>query len=456
MEWNNYVVKLNVKSKEYDFNHPLNTFNTMASSGTGFFISNRLILTCYHVVKYAINIEVVYKQSTNVNATIKHIFPDDDLAIIILEKPIDGSKFLDFKVIPNTQVGNVHTIGYPMGSTTIKVTKGIVSGFEGSLIQTDATINPGNSGGPLVIKENEKYYVIGVNVSKLSGKLTEGTSYVVPIYRFIILTKSINTNSPIIIRKPELLFDFQKLIQDKLRMHVFKNYPKLIKQDIGARITKINPRYYLNQKLNEKDVILSINGCDVDSQGNVKFLFFPEKIPLDDIGLWFVPGDMIQVVVLDRKSQQIITKEIKLELIETNCFGFHGLSNSPSYFTENNGLIFSMITQEHIKQIKKLELSFPDFIRIIQANLNQRDEFIVYLADLNYAQLKNGFIKYPVGQIIVEINDKKFSNYGEYMEIMKEKVFKIKTMNNKEYYLDTPKPEKLVSKLRKYMVIYKN
>jgi hypothetical protein len=27
MEWNNYVVKLNVKSKEYDFNHPLNTFN---------------------------------------------------------------------------------------------------------------------------------------------------------------------------------------------------------------------------------------------------------------------------------------------------------------------------------------------------------------------------------------------------------------------------------------------
>ena len=62
MDWENIVVKLNVKVNEINFNSPLNTRNIISSSGTGFFITKKLILTCYHVVKYALNIEVLYKQ----------------------------------------------------------------------------------------------------------------------------------------------------------------------------------------------------------------------------------------------------------------------------------------------------------------------------------------------------------------------------------------------------------
>ena len=53
----------------------------------------------------------------------------------------------------------------------------------------------------------------------------EGTSYVVPIYRFIILQKYIEQTktTEIVIKKPKLLFDFQKLIQDKLRKILIKN-----------------------------------------------------------------------------------------------------------------------------------------------------------------------------------------------------------------------------------------
>ena len=65
MDFENSVVKINVKYRVIDFNHPLNIHNINSSSGTGMFISNNLVLTCYHVVKASVNIEVVYKQINN-------------------------------------------------------------------------------------------------------------------------------------------------------------------------------------------------------------------------------------------------------------------------------------------------------------------------------------------------------------------------------------------------------
>jgi S1-C subfamily serine protease len=73
MNWENVVVKINVKFNEIDFNSPLNTRNIMSSSGTGFFIKSNLILTCYHVVKNAVNIEITYQQTTQINGSIKYI-----------------------------------------------------------------------------------------------------------------------------------------------------------------------------------------------------------------------------------------------------------------------------------------------------------------------------------------------------------------------------------------------
>jgi S1-C subfamily serine protease len=60
MNWENYVVQINVKSKVIDLNHPLNIYETAKSSGTGFFISLTEILTCYHVVSGAINIDITF------------------------------------------------------------------------------------------------------------------------------------------------------------------------------------------------------------------------------------------------------------------------------------------------------------------------------------------------------------------------------------------------------------
>ena len=79
-------------------------------------------------------------------------------------------------------------IGNPLGlelygSTTCGIISALgrtitVSGYEMTLIQTDAAINPGNSGGPLL---NSKGEVIGINSSKIISDNAEGLGFAIPI-----------------------------------------------------------------------------------------------------------------------------------------------------------------------------------------------------------------------------------------------------------------------------------
>jgi S1-C subfamily serine protease len=244
MDWENYVVKLNVKSKTIDFNHPLNIYETQESSGTGFFISQNQILTCYHVISGAINIDILFKQTEVINGKIKYIFPDDDLAIVETNNIIPDAKILDHKLIDGKLSGDVFTIGFPFSSTNIKITKGIISGYQESLIQTDASLNHGNSGGPLVFfdESNGNYKVIGINVSKLKGD-AEKTGFVVPIYRFHITKESLPVESKII-KKPCLHWDFQTMEQTKLRENIFGKKIGEFPVKTGIRICFMNQNYF--------------------------------------------------------------------------------------------------------------------------------------------------------------------------------------------------------------------
>lgn len=79
-------------------------------------------------------------------------------------------------------------IGNPLGlelygSTTCGIISALgrtitVSGYEMTLIQTDAAINPGNSGGPLLNCRGE---VVGINSSKIISDNAEGLGFAIPI-----------------------------------------------------------------------------------------------------------------------------------------------------------------------------------------------------------------------------------------------------------------------------------
>jgi hypothetical protein len=435
MNWENSVVKLNVKARIIDYNHPLNIYNTESFTGTGFFISNQLILTCYHVVENAINIDVLYKQTINIGGKIKNIYPNDDLAVVELEKPVEDAKILEFKVIDTRQIGEVFTIGFPLDSTNIKITKGIISGYQDSLIQTDASLNHGNSGGPLVINDNDSYKVIGVNVSKMTGSI-EKTGYVVPIYRFMILQKLESEQSKIVIKKPCVYWDFQCIVQDKLREFLFSKHPdtKLLKENIGVRFTLINPNYYLANHIKVNEILISIGSIPVDNLGNIKFDFYPEKISINDIGLWFVEGNELDFQIYNPDNNTQRTEKVKLQILKTNLTDYFNLENYPKSFVENNGLILSILTKDHMDNIKDLNITASQAIKIFSRILQQKDIFTVYLADLDFSK-KKSFIKYPIGEVIVEINGKQFNNWEEFMEVTKEPITNIKTFDNDIFFV---------------------
>jgi S1-C subfamily serine protease len=156
--------------------------------GSGFLIdSEGHILTNFHVVENARQLEVTTSDKKKYKAQIVGTDPAHDLAVIqIPTKTVPQALIGDSK---NLIVGQkVFAIGNPFGLSGT-MTRGIISsirsvrgprGFIDEAIQTDAAINPGNSGGPLL---NSRGEVIGINSMILTGGVEQsaGIGFAIPI-----------------------------------------------------------------------------------------------------------------------------------------------------------------------------------------------------------------------------------------------------------------------------------
>ncbi len=157
--------------------------------GSGFVVDakNGYIITNYHVVAEADEVEVVLGDGRKFSTEWVRSDPQTDLAVI----KIDAQRLhaVDFGDSDEMQPGDiVMAIGAPRGLAQT-VTTGIISakgrsnqggqpGMYQDYIQTDAAINRGNSGGPLI---NTRGQVIGVNnsIMSYSGGF-EGIGFAIP------------------------------------------------------------------------------------------------------------------------------------------------------------------------------------------------------------------------------------------------------------------------------------
>ena len=423
------IVKITVQQLEIDLNHPLNLFSKNESTGTGFFIDDNVILTCYHVVNNALDIIVdIYINELDkkkIKAKIKHIFPDDDLAIIeLLEFSTNYNCIkLNFSIITDTHSNTeVNTIGYPLDTNNIKINRGIISGFQDSMIQTDSTLNPGNSGGPLII--NNK--VIGVNQSKYME--ASNTGFAIPIFRFLIFWILKKNKLKFINKKPKLLIEYQEIKQgyDKFNLPLTINYGVII-----TKIAKLSILNTTNIKIN--DILLKINNNKINNNGNIKFSFYPEKINLYEINLWFTENDELELTYYSNNTKLIHTEKIVLKCINTHLINYYYDENSQPYYYNNQGLIFSIITNYHLENLNNLNLTINQKVNII-SRVNDIDcKFTIYLADIDYKVLN--FTEYPIGEIISEIDNIKIDNLNIFLNIMKTKIKKFKTINNNMYFI---------------------
>ncbi len=160
------------------------------TQGSGFVYDHEgHIITNYHVVQGATDIEVDFPSGLKVFGEVIGVDLDSDIAVIKVDVPAEQLFPVSLGDSDQLQIGQmVVAIGNPYGLTGT-MTVGIVSAkgrtlsslretpdgrlfSAGDLIQTDASINPGNSGGPLLTLEGE---VIGINRAiQLSGVTESG------------------------------------------------------------------------------------------------------------------------------------------------------------------------------------------------------------------------------------------------------------------------------------------
>ena len=175
------------------------------SSGSGFFINDRHIVTNHHVVSPYLKdslvggkgwwtsanntvVNVVYSNASNdiVKGIVIQDWPEVDLAVVEIES--GSAKRIPAKLANEAGITggmSIYTIGYPAVNDTnliesgnASVTAGVISkisrdviGYENGTpyqkLIIDSTINPGNSGGPIADKNGN---VIGIaNANYIKG-----------------------------------------------------------------------------------------------------------------------------------------------------------------------------------------------------------------------------------------------------------------------------------------------
>jgi len=179
------VVNITSRAVAFDFFYGL---VPQEGQGSGFIIDKEgHILTNYHVIADARQVEVTLHNRKKYRATVVGNDRSHDLAVIQIKAPDLTPMVLGDS--RNLQIGQkVYAIGNPFGLSGT-LTNGIVSSIRSvqepdgmtidEAIQTDAAINPGNSGGPLLNWHGE---VIGINTLIASNVgQSAGIGFAIPI-----------------------------------------------------------------------------------------------------------------------------------------------------------------------------------------------------------------------------------------------------------------------------------
>lgn len=267
--------------------------------GSGVIITNNgYIITNYHVVEEASELEVTFYNGKKLKAIPVGQDPTTDLAVIKVEA--NNLPFARFGNSDNVRIGEwVLAIGNPYahGKTydlTSTVTAGIVSAkgrnigilhdslrIE-SFIQTDAAVNPGNSGGALI---NLKGELIGINtaIASPTGSYS-GYSFAVPV--------------SIVQKVAKDLLEFGNVQRALLGVTISEIGNRItagvaFNEVSGVYIEDVSPDGAAREAgIKARDVIVAINDKPVNSVPQLQELIAQQR-----------PGDRVQVEV-KRKGER--------------------------------------------------------------------------------------------------------------------------------------------------------
>jgi len=295
------------------------------SLGSGFVYDGQgHILTNYHVVEGANQVEVDFPSGYKIYGTVIGTDLDSDLAVVKVNAPASELHPLPLGNSTSLQVGQtVIAIGNPFGLSG-SMTTGIVSALgrtldsqrdapsggyftAGDIIQTDAAINPGNSGGPLFNLNGE---VVGVNRAIRTTNFTGTGEPVNSGIGFAIAINIVKRVTPVLIAEGK--YDYPYLGISSLDELSLPQIEALgLKSFTGAYVTGVTPNGPADRAgLRAGDQTTSIQGLGaggdlivaIDGQATPRF---------DDLLRYLInnksPGDTVVLTVLRGEEKVDLT-----------------------------------------------------------------------------------------------------------------------------------------------------
>ena len=422
----NSVVKVFSTVRYPDYYKPWSKQAPTEMTGSGVIIKGikgRRILTNAHLVLYASQVQVQAYQSGNlVSATVEAIAPGIDLAVLKLD---DDTFFISHPplewaaTLPRTE-NSVMVYGYPLGGTSLSITKGIVSRVEfasynypvwGLRIQIDAAINPGNSGGPAVVGNK----MVGLAFSRLGGA-SQNIGYIIPCEEIELFLKNMTDGH---YGKPLMNDDFEILGNPTL--YSFLKLDKSAHGVIVIRPESLAPDY----SLKKWDVITKIGDTLVDDQGMVNL----------DNNLHVFFKYMLQRITKNGKVPMTVLRagrEIQVEypVATSRPLLIPFLDGAyPSYFVYGP-IVFSSATSEFISGMTTgaqggSRLSFMAFMgsplitRMGDRPTFENEGLVVISSPFFPHRLSKGYTN-PFAGVVKTINGITIKNLGHLVEVLRD------------------------------------
>jgi S1-C subfamily serine protease len=264
-----------------------------AEQGSGIVYDDKgHIVTNAHVVGNEKTFKVTTSNSEiELTATLVYAYPDQDLAVIKLDKMPEGLKPAKFANSSKVEVGQITlAMGSPLGLSS-SVTQGIVSATGrtvtenpagggtgatiGNMVQTSAAINPGNSGGALVNLDGQ---VVGIPTLAATDPNMGGGA--APGIGFAIPSSLVTTVAGQVVKKGKVTDSGRAALGITSRTVLGSSY-----QPDGVAVVDVNDGGAAQKAgIQSGDIITQINGTDV-----------PTMVALAEQLAALKPGDKVSV-----------------------------------------------------------------------------------------------------------------------------------------------------------------
>lgn len=425
----NAVVQLFVQNSLFNWLEPYKSPEQVSASGSAFFIDSQgFLLTNYHVVSQAsgVQLQLPFFGKQRFNVEVVGVYPESDIAL--LRVAADGCELIkkELGAIPYISLGNsdsvdraqeISCLGYPLGQETLKITQGIVSGyqeFNGKFfLQVTAALNPGSSGGPALDANN---CVIGLNTAIIPD--AQNIGYLLPINEIKQIIETLRTTK--VVHSPFLGCEVNYANADMLKylgnpapggIYVHRVYPQSSFADAGIQ---------------EGDMIYAINKYEIDLYGETTLVDAHGKIPFTSLINRFAIGQKIAIDFY-RAGKQMQTEFV---------LACHDLLPVREFFPE-----FEIIDYESIAGIVVMQLSL-NHVGLLE---DKKPQFSAYRQRCNQYQsrlvitqvFQNSLTQQArvlhVGDVIQLINNKPVQTLADFRQaaLLDNNFFALKTEEGK-------------------------